>query len=46
MFSAFVLLVLFILLLTGVWYTLGKLNVFEKIGNFILNLKNLFNEKE
>ncbi|EOO44248.1 hypothetical protein [Bacillus cereus] len=46
MFSLLVLIALFISLLVGVWYALGKLNVFEKVGNFILNLTNLFNEKE
>ncbi|MGM7720688.1 hypothetical protein [Metabacillus sp. Hm71] len=46
MFSAFVLLILFVLLLSGIWLLLGKLGLFNKIGNQTTNLKNIFEDKE
>lgn len=45
MFSVFVLLVLFILLLMILYYILGRLKVFYKIGNFISNISNMFKEE-
>ncbi len=46
MFSAFVLLILFALFLSGIWFLIGKLGLFNKIGNKTINLKNMFEDKE
>jgi len=46
-FSLFVLFILFLLFLTVIFYMLGRMKLFTKVGHFILNITKSFeNEKE
>ncbi|MEM4994778.1 hypothetical protein WKH56_19650 [Priestia sp. SB1] len=42
----FVLIVGFLTLMAVIWLLLGKLGLFNKVGNGVFNLKNLFKEEE
>lgn len=44
MFSLFVGIIVFIIVLSFLWIVAGKLGVFEFIGNVVLKIKNMFKE--
>lgn len=44
MFSLFVGIIVFIIVLSFLWIVVGKLGVFEFIGNVVLKIKNMFKE--
>ncbi|KIP25828.1 hypothetical protein BG10_3068 [Bacillus thuringiensis serovar morrisoni] len=46
MFSLFVGIIVFIMVLSFLWIIAGKLGVFECIGNVVLKIKNLFKEEK
>ncbi|EJR53590.1 hypothetical protein IIO_05939 [Bacillus cereus VD115] len=46
MFSLFVGIIVFIMVLSFLWIVAGKLGVFEFIGNIVLKSKNIFKEEK
>lgn len=46
MFSLFVGIIVFIMMLSFLWIMAGKLGVFEFIGNVVLKIKNMFKEEK
>ncbi|WP_176544709.1 hypothetical protein [Bacillus wiedmannii] len=46
MFSLFVGIIVFIMMLSVLWIMAGKLGVFEFIGNVVLKIKNMFKEEK
>ncbi|MEK4841061.1 hypothetical protein [Bacillus sp. FSL L8-0152] len=46
MYSLVVGVVLFVMILSSIWFVSGKLGVFEWIGNIALKIKNSFREED
>ncbi|EJR67506.1 hypothetical protein IIO_00494 [Bacillus cereus VD115] len=46
MFSLFVGIIFFIIILSFLWIMAGRLGVFECIGNVVLKIKNIFKEEK
>ncbi|WP_215556794.1 hypothetical protein [Bacillus mycoides] len=46
MYSLVVGVVLLVLVLSAVWFVVGKLGIFDWIGNFALKMKNIFKEED